>query len=170
MSAQVSDLWVERLFSRLQVRYGRQWLAMWEGIEPNAVKADWEETLRDVFARNPKAIAYALENLPERVPTADVFLKLCRQAPWPQLAALPEPVATPDPERVGAALKAMLETKAALVRRGPAQECIDNIERLCNGKPSSAQKAMVQSCLRMPGTSTTLQLQRAAPQPEGAEV
>ena len=153
--------WVDRLFMRLQVRYGSTWNLMWEGIEPDAVKADWEEALRDVFARNPKAIAYALENLPDRVPTADVFLKLCRQAKWPELAALPAPVTPPDPKRVNAAVQAMLETKARLVSRSPAQECIDNIERLCNGKPSSAQKAMVRSCLRMQGTTTNLGLTAA---------
>ena len=156
MSTQASNLWVERLFARLQVRYGRQWLAMWEGIDPNAVKADWEDTLRDVYTRNPRAIVYALENLPERVPTADVFLRICRQANWPQLAALPEPASPPDPVRVKAAVQAMLETKSRLVSRSLAQQCIDNIERLCNGKPSRVRIEMVRSCLSMPGTSTNL--------------
>lgn len=137
---------------------------MWEGIEPDAVKADWEENLREVFSRNPKSIAYALDNLPERVPTADKFLTLCRQAPWPHLAALQAPDEPKDPQRVEAALQAMKETKKALVSKSLAQQCIDGIEAIVHnrdGKISDAQKSMVSHCLRMPGTSTRLSVEVA---------
>lgn len=154
--------WVNRLFMRLQVRYGSAWNLMWEGIDPDAVKADWEENLRNVFAKNPQAIVYALEHLPERVPTSDQFRKLCREAPWPQpeqplmISAPSEPE---DPKRVEAAVQSMLATKASLKTRSLAQDCIDNIERIVEnraGNISSAQKHMISHCLRMPGTKTSL--------------
>jgi hypothetical protein len=52
-----------------------------------------------------------------------------------------------------------------------AQQCIDNIERIVaarDGRISEPQRHMVAHCLRMPGTSTTLPVQRAGalPQPE----
>lgn len=58
---------------------------------------------------------------------------------------------------------------------GPlAQRCIDNIERIVkarDGRISEPQRHMLAHCLRVPGTSTTLPVQRAGalPQPEGAE-
>lgn len=148
--------WVERLFFRLQVRYGSAWNLMWEGIEPDAVKADWEEALRDVFTRSPHAISNALANLPDRPPTVDVFMRLCRQAARPAVVALPPPEPE-DPKRVKEALSAMSATKASLQSKSMAQQCIDNIERLCNGKPSRAQIEMIRSCLRVPDVSTKLQ-------------
>lgn len=55
-----------------------------------------------------------------------------------------------------------------------AQQCIANIERIVRvngGRISEPQRHMVAHCLRMPGTSTKLPVQRAGvlPQPEGAE-
>ena len=56
---------------------------------------------------------------------------------------------------------------------GPlAQRCIDNIERIVkarDGRISEPQRHMVAHCLRMPGTSTTLPVQRAGALPEGTE-
>jgi hypothetical protein len=56
----------------------------------------------------------------------------------------------------------------------PAQQCIDNIERIVakrGGVISDPQRHMVAHCLRVPGTKTTLPVQRAGalPQPQGAE-
>lgn len=159
--------WVDHLFAKLSVRYGAAFMRQWADAAPVLVKADWAEVL-DGFERHPEAFTYALANLPDAPVNAIQFRAIARRAPNPAAAALPEPPA--DPVRVQAAVDRMQATAGRLGSRNLAQECIDNIERLCNGKPSSAQKAMVQSCLRMPGTSTTLQLQRAAAQPEGAEV
>lgn len=55
-----------------------------------------------------------------------------------------------------------------------AQQCIENIERIVRvngGRISDPQRHVVAHCLRMPGTSTTLPVQRvgAVPQPEGSE-
>ena len=88
MSAQ--ELWIERLFARLQIRYGNRWTRMWEGIDPEAIKADWEESLRPLAFRNPEAITYGLENLPENPPTSDQFKAVCLRAPSHNLM-LPPP-------------------------------------------------------------------------------
>lgn len=55
----------------------------------------------------------------------------------------------------------------------PAQHCIRNIERIVaerGGRMSEPQRHLVAQCLRVPGTSTTLPVQRAGalPQPEEA--
>ena len=86
--------WVDRLFSRLQVRYGSAWTRMWVGIEPEAVKADWASMLGQLFDRNPSALVYGLDHLPDTPPTAGVFLKLCLAAP-DERKALPAPTAKP---------------------------------------------------------------------------
>lgn len=51
----------------------------------------------------------------------------------------------------------------------PAQQCIDNIERIVaarGGRISEPQRHMVAHCLRVPGTSTTLPVQRVDRMPE----
>lgn len=164
MQSTAPSVWVERLFFRLQVRYGQEWNRMWEGIEPDAVKADWEETLRDVFTRKASAITFALEHLPERVPTADVFLKLCWQAPSTVPARPAAPTEPGDPKRIEAALSKMQESRAALQSKCMAQQCIDNIEtsvRNRGGKIGSAQKSLIAFCLRKPNTSTKLGIEVA---------
>ena len=105
--------WVDRLFARLAVRYGTAWQRMWLGIDPGAVQADWASVLGTLFERNPQALVYGLDHLPEdRPPTATAFLRLCLSAPdsTPRLAA---PTSTPDPafaesvhKRIGEASKA----------------------------------------------------------------
>lgn len=54
----------------------------------------------------------------------------------------------------------------------PAQHCIDNIERIVaarGGRISEPQRHMVAHCLRVPGTSTTLPVQRVDRMPEPEE-
>jgi hypothetical protein len=87
-----SPRWVERLFARLQVRYGNAWSRQWAGIDPAAVKADWASVLGALYERNPQALAYGLDNLPDTIPSVTAFLRLCAQAPS-ETRALPAPVA-----------------------------------------------------------------------------
>lgn len=73
--------WVERIFEKLTLAYGRDFLGRWEGIPISEVKTDWSECLKG-FADHPQTIAFALTNLPDsRPPTAQEFRALCRQAP-----------------------------------------------------------------------------------------
>lgn len=87
-----SPRWVERLFARMQVRYGNAWSRQWAGIDPAAVKADWASVLGSLYERNPNALVYGLDNLPDTVPSVTAFLRLCAQAPS-ETRALPAPVA-----------------------------------------------------------------------------
>ncbi len=71
---------IDRLFERLTATYGRQFLMLYEGLDINTVKSVWAHELSG-YAANLKAIAWALESLPERAPNAIEFRALCRRAP-----------------------------------------------------------------------------------------
>lgn len=80
--------WVEKIFEKLTLAYGRDFLGRWEGIPIAKVKTDWSECLKG-FADHPQAIAFALTNLPDtRPPTAQEFRALCRQAPQSPVSLL----------------------------------------------------------------------------------
>lgn len=76
-------VWVERLFARFSARYGVGWTRMWEGVDPEAVMADWSEELGG-FQTRPEALKYALEYMPvDKPPTVQQFRALCNRAPEP---------------------------------------------------------------------------------------
>ena len=82
---------VDALFYRLSLRYGRVFLARWEGLSLDAVKADWARELAG-YADQPGAIEHALTLLdPDEPPTAARFRELCGTAPAPVFRAGPEP-------------------------------------------------------------------------------
>lgn len=94
--------WVEKIFRKLTLVYGRDFTARWEGQETIHVIEDWAEELAG-FVNWPEAIAWALKSLPEgKPPTVIEFRALCFKAPKPERPALPEPAA--DPARVQAEL------------------------------------------------------------------
>jgi hypothetical protein len=90
------EAWVDRIFTKLSLVYGHQFLSRWDGLAIADVKADWGHELAR-FQQNPGAISYALEHLPAgKAPTVLEFRAICNS---PQ---------APEPERV-LALPAMLE-------------------------------------------------------------
>ena len=91
---------VDRIFTRLLVRYGAPWLRLWDGLDLNIVKEDWS---RELGGMSFDAIAYALEHLPydKPPPTATAFRKLANGRPE-YFQGLP-PVKA-DPARVRAIL------------------------------------------------------------------
>lgn len=92
--------WVDRIFDRLAIVYGEEFLARWRAVSMADVKTDWANTL-GYYEADPGAIAWALENLPSgKPPTVLQFRDLCRQAPAPEVPRLPEPKA--DPARLAA--------------------------------------------------------------------
>lgn len=96
--------WVERIFQKLTVRYGRDFVNRYEGVPLAEVKDDWAKVLAG-FDTWPSAIAYGLENLPPaKPPTAEEFRAICRKAPQVQ-KALPAPTIPADPERVQAVIQ-----------------------------------------------------------------
>jgi hypothetical protein len=111
----LSQRWTDAIFARMLVRYGAQWLRMWDGVPMEAVKADWARELEGLEG-NGRVIQYALEHLPSDFPpNAAQFKLLCANRPEPEHKALPAPKA--DPERVKAALERMNALKSKL---GPA--------------------------------------------------
>lgn len=95
--------WVEKIFKKLTICYGRDFAGRWEGLEINDVIDDWAEELSG-FKNWPEAISWALQNLPAgKPPTVLEFRAICFKAPKPDRKTLPEPVA--DKSRVDAELK-----------------------------------------------------------------
>jgi hypothetical protein len=74
--------WVERIFTKLTMVYGRDFLGRWEGLDISEVKADWAHELSG-FKDHAESIAYALKNLPDsgKPPTVLEFRAMCRKAP-----------------------------------------------------------------------------------------
>lgn len=91
--------WIDKIFLKLTLTFGRDFLGRWEGIPIEDVKADWAHELRGL-QQNPHAIAYGLEHcLGGKAPTVQEFKAICARRPDSALA-LPAPPA--DPERVAA--------------------------------------------------------------------
>jgi len=87
--------WVEKLFRKLTLTYGRDFLARWEGLDECDVIADWAEELAG-FVNHPEALAYALKHLPPgKPPTVIEFAAAANKCPPPVHVALPAPVADP---------------------------------------------------------------------------
>ena len=62
--------WIDKIFERLSLRYGRDFLGRWEGMPIGAVKTDWCGVLEGMD-KHPAAIGWALDNLPDsKAPTA----------------------------------------------------------------------------------------------------
>lgn len=86
--------WVDRLFFRLQGVYGKDFTNQFmlmdsagNDIGLGNAKQVWSEELGG-FSEHPEAIAYALENLPERMPNVIQFREICRKAPRKGYTAL----------------------------------------------------------------------------------
>lgn len=88
--------YVDRIFARLLIRYGAAWIRMWEGIDEQAVKADWAHVLDGL----PEfRLRYGLDHLSaDRPPTAPQFRALCNGCADPVAPRLRGPAA--DPARV----------------------------------------------------------------------
>lgn len=83
--------WVDKIFDKLAMVYGHQFLGRWSGLDLEKVKADWAHEL-DGFERLPDSISHALKHLPtDNPPTVLQFRDLCRKAPAPAYRALPAP-------------------------------------------------------------------------------
>jgi hypothetical protein len=85
----------DHLFNRLLAVYGTQWTKQWQDVPMQDAKDAWARELGQ-YAGRLEAIAYALNNLPERAPNAVQFRNLCRAAPAPDVPALPMPEANPQ--------------------------------------------------------------------------
>ena len=88
--------WIEKIFTKLTLVYGRDFLSRWEGLNIDDVKSDWGHEL-DGFQNFPEGIAHALTHLPSsKAPTVMEFREIARKAPLPEFKALPSPKASPQ--------------------------------------------------------------------------
>ena len=103
--------WIDKIFTRLAVRYLDDWTRKMDGLDLDIIKTDWAHELAP-FDGNPDAIKWALDNLPsDRPPTVGQFRDLCKNRPAPQPVALPAPPR--DPARVAALVAQALAAKPA---------------------------------------------------------
>jgi hypothetical protein len=155
---------VERIFERLMVVYGRRWTDQYAGIQDNALKASWAYELAG-FADRLDAIAWALENLPERAPNVIEFRNLCRAAPEQVLQALPAP--KPDPARIAEELAKLGQQReeTAKAKAWYGFEWVEKLQaRIAAGyEPTHGQARMLKEALRhMPPAARAEQSDRAA--------
>lgn len=103
---QLPPAWVDRIFEKLTLIYGRDFVNRWQstGVPIEGVKADWGHELAG-FINHPEAIAHALENLPsDKAPTVLQFRDMCRKAPPKPVPAIAYS-ASPMPDEVRQKLK-----------------------------------------------------------------
>lgn len=109
---------IDRLFQRLSGAYMAAWDRHLGNSPLNDVKSAWAAELAE-FGRSRESlgrVAWALENLPDRPPSAPEFKRLCRSAPAPEAPRLEE--SRSDPARVAAEL-AKLGPLRASVKSAP---------------------------------------------------
>lgn len=95
--------WIEKIFKKLTVTYGRDFLGRYEGIPIADIKTDWSHELGG-FQAHPEAIRHALQNLnPSKPPTVYEFRNVCASAP--KMAAIELPMPAQDPAIVAAIVK-----------------------------------------------------------------
>jgi len=112
---------IDRLFDRLTLTYGRAFMGQWDGIPERQLgdlKSLWADELGQ-FAGRLECVAWALENLPDRAPNVIEFKALCRKAPRPAVAALPEPPA--DPQRLATELAKLSDVRRAVASGGASR-------------------------------------------------
>lgn len=120
--------WIEKIFHKLAVTYGRAWLSMWDGVPIDDVKADWADQLTG-YQQNPSAIAYALDNLPAaKPPTVLEFRAICQRGPTRNVEQprLPYTGPTIDAKAVQAAIDTARQSKP---KRAPRQWAHDLAEK-----------------------------------------
>ena len=104
--------WIDRIFSKLTVAYGRDFLSRWEGVSMNDVKSDWAHELSG-FVNCPDAIAWALAHLPDgKPPTVMQFRALANSMPRQEHMALLGPA--PSAEKLAKELSKMVSLQKAI--------------------------------------------------------
>ena len=111
--------WVDKIFHKLTLVYGRDFVGRWEGLELADVKTDWAHELAG-FENFADGIAFALQNLPSgKPPTVLEFRAMALKALRPASKQLEAPKA--DPYRVADELR-----KAVAAVKKPAFNGIDH--------------------------------------------
>lgn len=115
--------WVDKIFDKLTLTYGQAFLRRWQDIDLNAVKSDWAHELAG-FAQHPRAIGWALENLPvDKPPTVLEFRAMARKTPAEDVPRIE--VSPAGKDRIAAEL-----AKVAPVLKAPTSGCRDWARRI----------------------------------------
>lgn len=122
--------WVDKIFEKMTLTYGRDFLGRWVGLDENQVKSDWAHELSGLFA-NPSCIAFALQNLPERAPTVIEFRRIARS--MPDAPALPVEYSRAGQERIRAELAKLAPVVAPRSEHDGKQWARDIIARDLQG-------------------------------------
>lgn len=101
---------IDRLFQRLAATYGAAWDRSLGSAPMADVKTVWASELAG-FSDRLGLLAWALDNLPERVPNVIEFRNLCRCAPLQDAPRIEHDRKAATPERIA----------AELAKLGPAQ-------------------------------------------------
>ena len=144
---------VDQIHSRLLVRYGVKWTRMWDGIDPEIVKADWAEVLGQL---RPEELRRGLESLaPDSPPNAPQFRILC-QRHSPEMyrpPALPDVPA--DPARVAAIISGLNMSFETI--RQKADRCLANLRKLRDEKNASPAQLDFLQCAEANLSAPTVQ-------------
>lgn len=100
------DGWIDRLFQRFSVLYGKHWADMWEGVPLADVKDAWATELHDVTGQQ---IIFALGKCGKFPPTLPEFVALCKPAPVPAAHRLFLPSPRPARVEIDARVKAEID-------------------------------------------------------------
>jgi hypothetical protein len=110
--------WIDKIFSKLTLVYGRDFIGRWEGLELADVKTDWAHELAGL-ENHPDGIAFALQNMPAgRPPNVLEFKAMTLKAPRPATKQIDPPKA--DPAKVAEELR-----KAVAAVKKPTRNYID---------------------------------------------
>lgn len=122
-------MWIYGIFSACQVRYGRRFLAQYDGVAIELVHRDWARVLRE-YACNPAAIKWALENLPDAPVLAPQFRQLCGAAPRPATRQLERPAVSPARlSKVREQLQQIVSHRVPTDSKGWAREVLARADR-----------------------------------------
>jgi hypothetical protein len=117
--------WTDKIFTKLTLAYGRDFLSRWEGIDLSDVKTDWSHELSG-FDAHPEAIAYALANLPPKPPSVIEFRAIARRAPQADAPRLEAPKA--DPAKVAAEIAKQTGLREALAPKHNPKEWAQRLD------------------------------------------
>jgi hypothetical protein len=91
---------IDLIFIKCSLRYGRDFMGRWEGLDMADVKDDWAHELQGI---KPATVAHGLRNLPDKPPTVKDFINACKGAPEVVLVKLDAPAANPEIARAAIA-------------------------------------------------------------------
>ncbi len=88
--------WIEKIFLKMSLTFGKNFLQTWEGIPIEDVKNDWAYELRG-FIKSPAALAYGLSICVEgKPPTVAEFRAACARYNAAPGLMLPASQASPE--------------------------------------------------------------------------